>query len=253
MNYGALAAKLTPKVLQAIAIINNPEIAPEVRQLNQEILLREVGQSVYDKVYNMNAFDYDIINTKGAGIDDRYFGLAKVASNSVSNGTKGMQEYIENYLATMATKAQQDSFKIASQTKKFPTVKRTESGDACKWCRSMEGSFTNPSSDVFKRHGGCNGKIVTQGYKSRNGLLGNYKSSPDNKPVLSAGGLRTENAAQKAMEDALNAGNPTKAQAIVDSIQDPGLKTGLQGTLDNLAGKQSKFKVDPVTKKIIPG
>jgi hypothetical protein len=54
------------------------------------------------------------------------------------------------------------------------------------------------------------------------------------------------------MEDALNAGNVTKAQQIVDSIQDPGLKTGLQSTIDNLQGQKGKFKVDPVTKKIIP-
>lgn len=252
MNYSELASKLTPKVMQAIAIINNPEVAPDVRQLNQEILLKEVGQTVYDKVYNMNAFDYEITHTKGPGIDDRYYGLAKVASNSVSNGTKGMEEYIENYLTSMATKAQRDSFINAKESKKFPTVKRTENGDACKWCRSLAGTYTNPSSDVFKRHGGCSGRIVTEGYKSRNGLLKNYKSSEENKPVLSAGGLRTENAAQKAMEDALNAGNPAKAQQIVNSIQDPNLKTGLQSTLDALSGKQSKFKVDPVTKKIIP-
>jgi hypothetical protein len=253
MNYGELASKLTPRVMRAISIINNPEIVPEVRQLNQEILLREVGQSVYNKVYNMNAFDYDIINTKGSGIDDRYYGLAKVASNSVSNGTSGMEEYIDNYLTSMAAKAQKDSFKTASQTKKFPTVSRTESVNACKWCRSLTGSFTDPSSDVFKRHGGCKGKIVTEGYKSRNGLLGNYKSSPDNKPVLSAGGLRTEDAAQKAMENALNANNPFKAQQIVNSIQDPSLKSGLQSTIDARAGKTNKFTVDPVTKKIIPG
>lgn len=252
MNYSELASKLTPRVMSAIAIINNPEIAPEVRQLNQEILLREVGKSVYDKIYNMNAFDYDIMHTKGAGIDDRYYGLAKVASNSVSNGTKGLEEYIENYLSSTAAKAQRDSFRVAQQSKKFPTVKRTENGDACKWCRSMAGTYTNPSSDVFKRHGGCSGKIVTEGYKTRNGLLNNYKNSPDNKPVLTSGGLRTENAAQKAMEDALNAGNTLKAQQIVDSIQDPDLKAGLQSTMNSLAGNRGGFKVDPVTKKIIP-
>jgi hypothetical protein len=252
MNYAELANQLTPKVMEAVATINNPEISPEVRQLNQEILLKEVGQTIYDKIYNMNAFDFEITHTKGPGIDDRHFGLAKVASNSVSNGTVGLEEYIQNYLTSMASKAQQDAFKNAKQSNKFPTVKRTESAKACPWCQSKTGTFTDPPADVFKRHGGCQGKIITEGYKSRNGLLQNYKSSPDNKAVLSSGGLRTENAAQKAMEDALNAGNVTKAQQIVDSIQDPGLKTGLQSTIDNLQGQKGKFKVDPVTKKIIP-
>jgi hypothetical protein len=252
MNYGALASELTPRVMQAVATINNPEVSPEVRQLNQEILLKEVGQAVYDKVYNMNAFDYEITHTKGPGIDDRRYGLAKVASNSVSNGTAGLEEYIENYLASTAAKAQKDSFTNAQQSKKFPTVTRTESGKACAWCKSKAGTYTDPPADVFHRHGGCAGKIVTEGYKSRNGLLGNYKSSEENKSILASGGLRTENAAQRAMENAINAGNITKAQQIVNSIQDPNLKTGLQSTIDALQGKKSKFHVDPVTKKIVP-
>lgn len=126
MNYAGLVDTIKPKVMEAIAVINNPEISPEIRQLNQEILLKEVGRSVYEKIYNMNAFDYGITNTSGPGIDSRHYGLAKVASNSVSNGTAGLEEYIQNYLATMASKAQQDSFKTASQTKKRPTVTRTE-------------------------------------------------------------------------------------------------------------------------------
>lgn len=85
-DYGALARSLGPKVLSAIALLNNPEIAPDTRQLNQEILLREVAKAIYEKVYEMNAFDMDIEHTKGAGIDDRYYGMAKVASNSVSTG-----------------------------------------------------------------------------------------------------------------------------------------------------------------------
>lgn len=175
MNYADLIKTITPQVLAAITIINNPEIAPEVRQLNQEILLRQVGKSVYDKVYDMNAFDFELPGNIGPGIDDRHYGLAKVASNSVSNGKVGIDEYVGSYLTSMAAKAQQDSFKVAKQSKKFPTVKRVENGDACKWCRSMAGTFTNPSSDIFKRHGGCAGKIVTEGYKSRNGQLDNYK------------------------------------------------------------------------------
>lgn len=88
-DYGKLANSLTPKVLKAIGLLNNPEIEPNTRQLNQEILLREVSKAIYEKVYDMNAFDMDIAHTKGDGIDDRYYGMAKVASNSVSTG--GMQ------------------------------------------------------------------------------------------------------------------------------------------------------------------
>lgn len=86
-----------------------------------------------------------------------------------------MTEYLVAYLMHSATKAQQDSFKNAAQTRKHPRVTRKESGDACKWCRSKAGTYTDPPSDVFARHGGCEGQIITEGYKSRNGLLDNYK------------------------------------------------------------------------------
>lgn len=85
-NYGKLANSLAPKVLAAVSLLNNPEIEPDTRQRNQEIFLREVGKAIYDKTYDMNAFDMEIPHTTGPGIDDRYYGLAKVASNSVSTG-----------------------------------------------------------------------------------------------------------------------------------------------------------------------
>lgn len=87
-NYAALVETILPQVQFAVAAINNPEIAPEVRQRNQEVLLREVGKAIYEKVYDMNAFDMEIEHTKGAGIDDRYFGLAKVLSDGVSNASR---------------------------------------------------------------------------------------------------------------------------------------------------------------------
>lgn len=179
MNYSTLARSLTPKVLAAIALINNPEIAPEVRQLNQEILLREVGSAVYAKVYDMNAFDFEIPHTIGSGIDERYFGLAKVSSNSVSNGKLGLEEYVVNFLDYSANKAQHDAMVNARQSGKHPKVTRTTNGDTCKWCRSLAGTYYEPSSEVFRRHGGCNCNIRTEGFKSRNGQLNNYVKPSD--------------------------------------------------------------------------
>jgi len=41
MDYAGLNDTIQKKVMAALAIINNPEVAPDVRQLNQEILFRE--------------------------------------------------------------------------------------------------------------------------------------------------------------------------------------------------------------------
>lgn len=87
-----------------------------------------------------------------------------------------MEEYLANFLMNSAAKAQQDATTNARQSGKRPVVERTEHSDACKWCQSKTGTYTDPSSDVFARHGGCEGRIITKGYKSRNGLLGNYKA-----------------------------------------------------------------------------
>lgn len=86
LDYAKAANALYPKVAAAVKLFNNPEITPDTRQLNQEIFFREVAKAIYDKTYEMNAFDMDIAHTTGAGIDDRYYGMAKVASDSVSQG-----------------------------------------------------------------------------------------------------------------------------------------------------------------------
>ena len=174
MDYAALNDTIHKKVMAALAIINNPEIAPDVRQLNQEILFKEVGAAVYAKVYDMNAFDYEIQHTTGPGIDDRHFGLAKVAAASVSAGALGLPLLVRNYLDTMASKAQADATHNARQFGKRTKVTRKMNGETCGWCESLAGTYENPDSEVFKRHRGCDCSIITEGYRTRNGQLNNY-------------------------------------------------------------------------------
>lgn len=179
MDYSKLTKSITPKVLAALALINNPEIAPAIRQLNQEILFREVGSAIYAKIYDMNAFDFEIEHTRGPGIDDRYYGLAKVASASVSTGKLGLEEYVKNYLYYTASIAQRDAMVNAKQSGKRTKVTRKMNGETCKWCESLAGSYENPDSEIFKRHGSCDCIIITEGYRKRNGLLNNYVKPKD--------------------------------------------------------------------------
>lgn len=174
MDYSQFNETIQKKVMAALAIINNPEIAPEVRQLNQEILFKEVGAALYAKVYNMNAFDYEIEHTTGPGIDNRHFGLAKVAAASISAGALGLPLLVRNYLDTMASKAQLDATHNARQSGKRTKVTRKMNGETCSWCESLAGTYENPDSEVFKRHRGCDCSIITEGYRTRNGQLNNY-------------------------------------------------------------------------------
>jgi len=179
MDYHKLNASIITKVLTALALINNPEIAPEVRQLNQEILLREVGTAVYNKVYDMNAFDMEIDYTRGPGIDERYFGMAKIASASVATGGLALDQQIRNYLDNMTSKAQFDASVNAKQSGKRTRIIRKMNGETCSWCESLAGSYENPDSEVFKRHRDCDCSIITEGYRTRNGLLNNYVKPTD--------------------------------------------------------------------------
>lgn len=184
MNYSALNETIIEQVLAAIRLINNPEITPDTRQRNQEILLREVGVAIYNQVYDMNAFDYEIEHTRGLGIDDRYYGLAKVASGSVSTGNVGLAEYVRNYLDYAANKAQYDASTNANQSGKRTKVTRIVNGEkTCEWCIGLakkspyEGDEI--TAQVFHRHGGCDCSIITEGFKTRNGELKNYVKPKD--------------------------------------------------------------------------
>lgn len=179
MNYTAFTSTILAKVLRAMALINNPEIDPQVRQLNQEILFSEVGRAVYAKIYDMNAYDFEIEHTIGAGLDDRFYGLAKVTSASVATGAIGIDQYVKNYLDTTIAMAQRDAMQTARESGKRPTVTRRMNGETCDWCESLAGTYTNPDSEVFKRHRDCDCTIETSGYRSRNGLLGNYVKPKD--------------------------------------------------------------------------
>lgn len=182
MNYAALNDTIIEQVMATIRLINNPEIAPEVRQRNQEILFREVGVAIYNHVYDMNAFDFEIEHTRGLGIDDRYYGLAKVASGSVSTGNVGLAEYVRNYLDYAATKAQEDAYNNAQQSGKHPTVTRRMNGkETCDWCKSKQGVYTGYDipPEVYHRHGGCDCSIFTEGFRTRNGELKNYVKPKD--------------------------------------------------------------------------
>lgn len=69
--------------------------------------------------------------------------------------------------------------------------------------------------------------------------------------ILAKGGARSADALQSSIEKAINAGDFTKAQKLVNGIDDVALKQGMQSALDASTGaKTMKAVVDPITKKI---
>lgn len=170
MNYDLLSNTILNDLKTEVAIINNPEIDPETRRYNLEIMLREVGEQVYNVVYDMNAFDMGINYTNGKTINDAYYGLAKNISDSISTGGKSTVEaQIEEWLSNQILKAQYDAFWNAKDFGQFPTVERWAAPGCCAWCSAVAGTFVDPDGEVFRRHDNCKCTIRTSGYKTNNG------------------------------------------------------------------------------------
>lgn len=175
MNYGELNNTILPKIERLTGLINNIEVDPTVRRRYMEQLYRTVGNKVYTKIYDMNAWDMLIDHTTGLGIDNRYYGLAKMTAGApVTNPELG--SLIGEYLDSVSGKAQYDAMQTAKDSGKVPTAdRRTTGSKPCKWCRGLVGIYKYPDREVFARHRDCSCSIITSGYNSRNGLLKNYK------------------------------------------------------------------------------
>lgn len=172
MNYDSLTYTILDDFKAEIYLINNPEIDPETRRYNLEIMLREVGEQVYDVIYAMNAWDMEIDYTNGKTINDAYYGLAKNISDSISTGGKAtINAQMEEWLSNQVLKAQYDAFWNAKEFNKFPTVERIAAPKCCTWCKEVAGVHVNPEGEVFRRHDNCRCEIRTSGWKSKNGKV----------------------------------------------------------------------------------
>lgn len=172
MNYGRLADTIDKDLLEAVDLILNTEVDPETRQLNLEILLREAGTEVYEVIYAMNAYDMEIEYTRGPGINDNYYGMAKHLSDSISlGGREDVIAQLQLWLQDQIHKAQYDAFETAGQSGKYRVATRTELPGCCEWCARHVGTFVEPTWEVFAQHDHCRGSIETSGWKSHNGTL----------------------------------------------------------------------------------
>lgn len=172
MNYEKLGLTVRDDLQAAVAAINNPEIEPEIRQRNLEILFKQAGSEIYNVVYSMNAWDMEVDYTTGRGIDDAYYGLAKVVSDSISVGGKSDAiAAVDDWLTNQVIfKAQEDAFQTAFDSEKHPIVERIAAPNCCTWCSLHAGIFSDPEPEVFRRHERCRCTIKTSGYRTRNGV-----------------------------------------------------------------------------------
>jgi hypothetical protein len=179
MDFSRLIAELTPKINRLTNILNDPSVSPELRKSVLQNALNQVGQSIYGKSYDMTAWDMEIAETIGAGMDPNIaLGLARNLSDSVATGNKvNAIDQVNTYAQNAAGVAMAAAFSTAGQLGKYRTLRVTLRGRGdCDWCRARaaRGTIANPTNQDFSRHDHCDCYIVVKGYMSRNGLLANY-------------------------------------------------------------------------------
>lgn len=180
MDFQILIRTIEPKLKRLARILNDPSVSPDLRRAAHRSALETIGQLVYDKAYDMTAWDYEIEETLGRVFDKNVAsGLARNLSDSIATGdTMNIDDRIPTFLSAATGAAQFDATDTAGTLGKYRRVTRRLRGRGdCDWCRSMAGVYTNPGPEVFRRHNNCNCFIESQGYRSRNGEVKNYRTN----------------------------------------------------------------------------
>lgn len=177
MDFYSLIERLRPDLNRLVKILNDESISPELRKQTIAAAFDRVGQAVYGKSYHMTAWDMEIMETIGKGVDPAVaLGLARNLSDGIATGdVKEGLDQAKNYVHSSNAAAMADATKTAGQLGKYRVVTRSLRAETCGWCREMAGKYINPSNEVFRRHTRCDCLIKVQGFKSRNGELKNYR------------------------------------------------------------------------------
>ena len=176
MDLSAITQDMGKELTSSVNYILGLNISPQTkRELLQDLFLA-VGEPFYYKMFaDSSELFASTIKTLGpTGIADQTSRLAtKVVRNYALS--RPVASLANDFFESLLGEAESEAFWNAKSLGKAPTLTRKLSGrENCKWCASRAGTFTNPSSDDFRRHRDCDCIFITKGFNSRNGVLKNY-------------------------------------------------------------------------------
>lgn len=180
MDFYLAIERLRPKLNRLVRIINDPAVDPTLRKQVLAAALTQIGQSIYGSAYRMQAFDMEIVETLGIGIDAQLaLGLSRNLSDSIATGDLNTaNDQVAMYAINATMIAMAHATETAGQLGKYRTLQIQLRGRGdCDWCRAKarRGKIVNPTREDFHRHTNCNCNYEVQGFKSRNGQLQNYR------------------------------------------------------------------------------
>lgn len=179
MDFYSVIDRLMPQIKRLITVLNDPAIDPTLRKAALTAGFQQIGQSVYGKAYNMTAWDLEIAETLGRGWKVEIAqGLARNISTGIATGDGQLAlDQAKNYVQQSASTAMFEASETGKQLGKYRTVTRSIRRETCRWCLDRAGTYTNPTAEIFRRHTHCDCLIKVEGYRSRNGLLQNYRTT----------------------------------------------------------------------------
>lgn len=180
MDFLKAVERIAPRIRRIVAILNDEMISPELRKQALAAAFRQIGASIYGKAYEMTAWDLEIFETIGNGMDPQLaLGLARNISDGVAAGNiEAANDQVAAYAVNAAGIAMAHATTTGGQLGKYRTLQIHLRGKGdCDWCRTKarRGKIVNPRPEDFHRHTSCNCFYEVQGFKSRNGQLQNYR------------------------------------------------------------------------------
>lgn len=167
-------AELTSNLIQEIL---NMDVSPDVKILQISRVFGGIAPDFAKKLYDDTSRVFDsaaIRSTIDVNADDQ---IERLAQKIVRDNAFGLDDkaITKEYYDTVLGRVQDTAFRNAVSLQKHPTLTRIMVGETCAWCAARTGTFTNPDSELFKRHDNCDCKFIVSGYATRNGILKNYK------------------------------------------------------------------------------
>lgn len=177
MDFSGIVEDTTSGVQNIINEILSLNIDPEIKTVQIQSVLMQVGERFGQKMFDdvSRLFDSTAIDSFiPYNENNRVYDLAQkiVRDHAFDlNDRPIVKEYYDILLGS----AQESAFRNARSLEKHPTLTRRLRGETCAWCRARVGTFTDPDSELFRRHDNCDCLFIVSGYNSRNGVLKNYR------------------------------------------------------------------------------
>lgn len=157
----------------------------KIKKINETIRL--IGMDFYTQMFDASSEIFDSAAIGMTDYNQMTDQIERLSRKIVRNDNLGRQTYglVDSFYHSALGKVQESAFRNAISLDRHPILTRTVVGKCCEWCGEMAGVHKNPTPDLFARHENCDCLFMTSGFKTRNGVLHNYKKSPANADLSS--------------------------------------------------------------------